>query len=248
MIPGRRSPLARSSGSAPRRVGASRRAGASRRTGPSRGAGASRRTGGPGRAGLLWLRLFLIIVVILLLADVLPAPWALQIGGRFSILGEWDGWGPVTASDGGSYVLFTHLHGGLSNGDYSACNFHGCQALTGTAQLCSAGARTETFGLSGAVHGWLSTDQTLTEVDLTGGSPAPLPPDWVIAFHGSWQGPVLPIVDTDNSFTEVVTKAGGIRRAASTAATGTARGVLRRGSMAGFIRACHDLASGRPPR
>jgi hypothetical protein len=207
---------------------------------------ASRSAGRPPRArALVWLRLILIVVVGVLVLVVVPTPWALHIGGRFSLLGEWDGYGPVQASNGGHYILFTHLRGGPFGGHgYSDCGLTGCDALSGSAQLCTQGGHYYTFSLGGAVHGWLSTNGARTDINLTGGRPKALPGTWVIAFHGTWQGPVLPVADTDNSFTEAFTPAGTIRTAMSRADAGTAHGVLRYGSVAGFDRACYALAAG----
>jgi hypothetical protein len=192
------------------------------------------------RGGLVLLRLLLILVVVALLVAFLPAPWAIDIGGHFSPQGEWDGYGPVRASNGGSYVLFTQLHGGITNGDAAACGIRGCHSLTGSAQLCTTGGQRYTFGLAGTVHAWLSTNGALTDINLTGGVPKALPHGWVVAFHGTWRGPVLPIASS--SFTQVFTPAGAIRTTASTA--GSAAGELRFGSAAAFDRACNTLASG----
>ena len=85
------------------------------------------------RGGPFLLRLLLIVIVVAVLFAFLPAPWAVDIGGHFSAMGEWDGYGPVQASNGGSDILFTHLHGGITNGDAAACTIHGCEALTGSA-------------------------------------------------------------------------------------------------------------------
>jgi hypothetical protein len=68
----------------------------------------------------------------------------------------------------------------------------------------------------------------------------------VVAFHGVWHGAVLPITDTDNSFSEAFTPSGAIRTTSSTVHTGTARGTLRYGSVTSFDRACRALA-GQPP-
>jgi hypothetical protein len=196
------------------------------------------------RGGPFLLRLLLIVIVLALLAAFLPAPWAINIGGHFNALGQWDGYGPVQASNGGSYILFTHLHGGITNGDAAACTIHGCESLTGSAQLCTSGGQRYTFDLSGAVHGWFSTNGAPTDIKLTGGTPKALPHGWVVTFHGTWRGPVLPIADTGKSFTKVFTPAGAIRTAAAPAGAGTAHGELRYGSAAAFAQACNKLATG----
>ncbi|HEV3066304.1 MAG TPA: hypothetical protein VGY50_00580, partial [Streptosporangiaceae bacterium] len=57
-------------------------------------------TQGAPRKRHLGLRLLLIVVVVLLALYVLPTPWAFHMGGRFSALGDWNGYGPVQASNG----------------------------------------------------------------------------------------------------------------------------------------------------
>jgi len=189
----------------------------------------------------------LILIVVLLIGYVLPTPWAFHMGGKFSPLGEWDGYGPVQASNGGHYLLYTQLRGGIVNdhGD-ATCSFTGCDNLVGSAQLCTRGGQRYTFELTGAVHGWYTTNGSKTSLKLTGGTPERLPGGWVVAFHGTWRGAVLPIADTDNSFTEVFTPAGAIRTTTSTKDAGTARGTLRPGSAASFGQACRALAGKTP--
>jgi hypothetical protein len=202
---------------------------------------------GEPRSRHVWLRLFLILIVALLCVYVLPTPWAFHMGGKFSPLGEWDGYGPVQASNGGHYLLYTHLRGGIAN-DHGrpSCSFMGCDTLIGTAQLCTQGGQHYTFDLTGAVHGWYTTNGSKTGIELTGGTPKHLPGGWVVAFHGTWHGPELPIADTDNSFTEVFTPAGVIRTTTSTKDAGTARATLRAGSAGSFNQACRTLAGKSP--
>jgi hypothetical protein len=207
----------------------------------------SRKSASPPRKRYLGLRLLLIVVVVLLALYALPTPWAFHMGGKFSPLGEWDGYGPVEASNGGHYLLYTHLRGGIANNHgRPSCSFTGCDTLIGTAQLCTQGGQHYTFDLTGAVHGWYTTNGSRTNIDLTGGTPKHLPDGWVVAFHGTWHGPELPLADTDNSFTEVFTPAGAIRTTTSSKDAGTARGTLRAGSADAFSQACRDLA-GKPP-
>lgn len=186
------------------------------------------------------------MIGLLLLVTVGLTPWAAHIGGRFTPTLTWDGYGTVQASDGGSYVLFTHLQGGLvRSGTGLACDtFSGCDSLQGSARLCGRGGAVETFRLRGEVHAWWSTDGARTSVDLTGGTPRSLGSGWVVAFSGRWHGPDLVLADHDNSFTEAFTPRGAIRAITSTADAGTAAVTLRYGSSAAFGRACRALASG----
>ncbi len=123
------------------------------------------------------------------------------------------------------------------------CSLTGCDSLTGTAQVCTQGGEHYTFALTGAVHGWYTTNGSKTNLELTGGTPKRLPDGWVVAFHGTWHGAVLPITDSDNSFTEVFTPAGAIRTTTSTKDAGTARGTLRAGSSRNFDQAAHLVGS-----
>jgi len=191
------------------------------------------------------LRLVLIVFVLLFLAEFVPAPWAFHIGSRFTPLGQWDGYGPVQASNGGHYLLFTHLKGGvIAHGGRPGCFFHGgCNTLRGSAQLCTSSGRVYSLSLAGVMHGWLTTDGSLTDLKLSGGSPVPLPDGLVVAFHGIWQGPVLPVASTDGSFTEAFSPAGTVRKTTSARYAGTATGTLRHGSATAFAQACHALAA-----
>ena len=191
----------------------------------------------------LLLRIVLILVIVGLCVYILPTPWAFHMGGKFSPLGEWDGYGPVQASNGGHYLLYTHLRGGIVNDrGHAACSLTGCDSLTGTAQLCTQGGQHYTFELTGGVHGWYTTNGSRTSIDLTGGAPQRLPRGSVVAFHGTWHGAELPVASTNNSFTEVFTPAGAIRTTTSTKDAGTARGTLRAGSADSFAQACRALA------
>ena len=192
------------------------------------------------------LRIVLIAFVVLFLAEFVPAPWAFHIGGRFTPLGQWDGYGPVQASNGGRYLLFTHLQGGVfAHGGRPGCFVHGgCNTLRGSAKLCTQSGRVYSFTLTGKMHGWLTTAGSATSIGLSGGSPAPLPPGLVVAFHGIWHGPALPVASTDGSFTQAFTPAGAVRKANGVAHPGTASGTLRSGSATAFDQACHRLATG----
>jgi hypothetical protein len=151
----------------------------------------------------------------------------------------------VRASNGGRYLLFTHLQGGVvGRADRPSCTIHdSCGTLRGSAQLCTESGRVYSFSLSGKMHGWLTTDNSPTDIDLSGGSPVPLPHGQVVAFHGVWHGAVLPVASTDGSFTAAFTPAGTISKVAAKASAGTASGTLRNGSAAAFDQACHALAA-----
>jgi hypothetical protein len=187
--------------------------------------------------------MLLLTVTAILVVYVGLTPWALHIGGRSTPLEQWDGYGEVQASNGGKYLLFTHLRGGThdDHGRKSCGPIGGCDTLHGTAQLCTAYGVTHTFKLTGNVKAWLSTDGARTRIDLTGGTPTRLQSGWVVAFHGVWMGPALELESPDSSFTEAFTPRGEIRRVTSTADAGTAHVTLKYGTEAEFAAACRDL-------
>jgi hypothetical protein len=184
-----------------------------------------------------------IIVLVVIAIYIVPNPWALHIGGRFTPLETWQGYGTVQASNGGHYVLYLNLRGGVANngeGGHLSCSGRGCDSLFGTGKLCTESGQTYTFEVNGAVHSWWSTDGAVTSVDLTN-SP-PLPDGWVVALHGAWHGPALQLSSPDNSFTEVFTPHGAIRSVTSTADAGTAQTTVRYGTDGDFTAACRRLA------
>jgi hypothetical protein len=204
--------------------------------------GARRRLRPRGRLGCLGL--LVVLVIVLGVTYIVPNPWALHIGGRFTPTESWQGYGAVSASNGGRYELYLNLRGGLLNGGengHASCDGRGCDSLGGTAQLCGTSGKTYTFAVSGAVHSWWATDGAATSVDLTN-SP-PLPDGWVVALHGAWHGPALDLSNPDNSWTEVFTPAGVIRSVTSTADDGTATTTIRYGTQGDFQAACRRLAA-----
>jgi hypothetical protein len=193
------------------------------------------------RGPLGWGSLLVLMVVVLFVVYVGLAPWALHIGGRSTPSREWNGYGQVVASNGGTYLLFTHLEGGVQDPAGRHGGLGRRDTLHGTAQLCTRSGATYTFKLTGSVDGWWSTDGAATRIGLSGGTPTRLPSGWLVALHGIWKGPALELTSPDNSFTTVFTPRGEIRRITSTADAGTARVTLQFGSEAEFAAACNAL-------
>jgi hypothetical protein len=199
------------------------------------------------RRGLGWL--FLLAIVLLFIVQVGLSPWVVHIGGTFTPTMSWSGFGTVTGSNGGRYVLYVDFRAGylLAARELqgSACSGYGCDNVRGTARLCTLSGTTETFALTGAVHTWLQTDRARTDLSFSGGTPRPLPDGWRVALRGTWHDPALTVASPDNSFTEVFTPRGAIRTVTSTADAGTARVTLRPGTASAFSQACRTLAAGR---
>ena len=180
--------------------------------------------------------------------QALLSPWALHLGGRSTLLGQWTGYGTVEASNGGRYVLFVDFTAGWIFGRQSSGSRRGGGAygrsdtLHGTGVLCTESGVTRTFDLSGRVDAWRTTDGAKTWMSLTHGTPERLPSGWDVAWHGVWNGPALELMNPDSSFTEVFTPKGAIRHVTSTADHGTAKVTLQYGSRDDFEAACRALS------
>jgi hypothetical protein len=199
----------------------------------------------PRRRGHQWLRLLGVLIILVAIIYVGLTPWALHIGGRFTPLEEWTGYGPVRGSNGGQYVLLVQLRGGMDlpgsghSGGGNCENSGGCDSISGTARLCTESGADYQFSLGGGVHSWLSTSGARTTLMLDGGKTSlPFP----VYFEGRWDGPVLRVSNTDDAFTQVFTPRGAIRTVTSTADNGSARVSLQYGSVSQYEAACRRLA------
>ena len=117
------------------------------------------------RRGLWLLRGVLALVIAVFVLQVALNPWIFHIGDRFTPLTAWDGYGTVQASNGGHYLLFTHLQAGFF---HAGCSFSGCQMVHGSAQICTERGSTYTLQLQGTVQARWSTDGTRTSLELQG--------------------------------------------------------------------------------
>ncbi len=168
-------------------------------------------------------------------------PWALHMGGRWTPLTTWDGFGPVYASNGGRYLLFAHLWGGVSGGFYRQnCGISGCDMLNGRAELCTRNGHIYDFAIRGNVMGWWTTNGARTRIALTG-TPPTLPPARLVAFTGSWDGGLLRLASDD--FAETFSPAGTYRPITSSVNSGRAGAALQHGTEAQFRQACQALQS-----
>jgi len=198
------------------------------------------------RGRLGWFAFLVLMTIVLAFLYAGLTPWALHIGGRQTWGEVWDGYGALQASNGGRYVLFTHLQGGLLGGSGPSRRGGGLHPRTdnlhGSAELCTTSGATHTFKLTGVVDTFWTTDNAETAIGLTGGVPVRLLGGWVVSLRGRWHGPELELT-ADSSFTEAFTPRGEIRRVTSTADDGTAHVTLQYGSHDAFAAACRALQS-----
>ena len=106
------------------------------------------------RHGFLGL---LVVLLIVILVQVLIAPWAFHIGGSFTPLGNWTGAAQGKAPNGDRYAVQLDLQMYLLN-DHPCSQLGGCDDFHGTMTVCTKAGRYTLQNMSGKVGGWLSTD------------------------------------------------------------------------------------------
>lgn len=119
-------------------------------------------TGHETLGGLDWL-----VVVVLMAAGVLSAfsPWSFFIGGRFTPLTQWTGYGKMHSAMGGEFGLFLRLAHHQS--DDVAGAFRATPNLRGSAIVCTPQGERYEFGLQGSVRdAWLQTEGRATGLRL----------------------------------------------------------------------------------
>ena len=194
------------------------------------------------RGPLGCLALLVILAVLAAAVYILPSPWALHIGGRFTPGRAWHGYGVVSATNGGRYALYVSFSADGPHEDSSSdpyrCSLPVCDSIHGDGKLCTISGTTYPLQLEGDVHAWWSTDGARTAVRLL--APGAHGPTFVALLDGTWHGPELPLTDT-TEWTTALTREGAIREARSTTDAGTARTTLRYGTEDDFNRACRSL-------
>lgn len=115
---------------------------------------------GRGRLGCLGALFFGVAVVILLMLALYP--WAFQIGGRFTPLSIWTGYGRLHSASGANSALYVRLWFHMPRGARGS-------NLRGSAMLCTPQGRTYSYDLSGQVlKAWQSTEGKTTVLYLAG--------------------------------------------------------------------------------
>jgi hypothetical protein len=145
-------------------------------------------------------KLFALCVVVFYGVVGLTSPWAFHIGGRWTPLLYWSGYGTLTTKDR-TYPLYVFLYPSSS---FSRLHLDGLQptgGLQGTASLCTSSAVVEALKVSGTIFGgWRSTDDALIEFRVL---------EFLIIhvgqkqgyfdLYGRWRGPELVMDDRGQS-------------------------------------------------
>ena len=114
------------------------------------------------------------------------SPWNFYIGGKFTPLTSWEGYGKLHSSTGAEYGLFLHL------GPYP--RRHSRTNLKGFAVLCTPQGVTYNYGLDGRIHDvWMFTEGKQTSLWLR--TPKGEKPVRNFELRGKWQSGALVLSD-----------------------------------------------------
>lgn len=130
--------------------------------------------------GLDWL-----VVTVLMAAGVLSAfsPWSFFIGGRFTPLAQWTGFGKLHSAVGGDYGLFLRL--AHRQTDDLTSGLKAKSSLHGSAILCTPQGEKVEYRLEGMVRdAWLQTEGQSTKLVLTTGHESEA---GKLNLHGVWR-------------------------------------------------------------
>lgn len=99
-----------------------------------------------------------LVVVLLITAGVLSvySPWVFFIGGRFTPLAQWTGYGKLHSSAGGDYGIYLYLSQHQSEQVDTA--FGAKPNLKGSAILCTPQGAKYEYRVEGRVDAWLHTE------------------------------------------------------------------------------------------
>lgn len=155
------------------------------------GAGRNNSQSGRVRLGCLGSLLLGLVVVVLVTAAL--DPWAFNIGGRFTPLNVWTGYGRLHSSAGATYGLYVRLMLTPNRG-------HGIgprNNLRGSALLCTPQGITYPYDLHGNIkNAWSSTEGK--ETGLYFGTPNGEKPNRSFDLYGVWRNGELVLDDKGN--------------------------------------------------
>jgi len=167
----------------------------------------------------------------------LTNPWAFHIGGRWTLLLFWHGYGRLLAKSGAEYPLYLRFFPSYDTG-VSTLNREELRptgALRGSAALCTAPGVTQPLQVTGTVYSaWQTTEGSVMEFSLLEEKHLDVAHETgVLDLVGSWRGPELAV--------EVPSDTGGSSGSGLQLAGATA--TLNWGSYAEFESACASARS-----
>jgi hypothetical protein len=163
------------------------------------------------------------------LVAAITSPWAFHIGGRFTPLLYWSGYGKL-ATKNGTYPLYISF---FPSSSFSRLQLDGLRptgGVRGTATLCTAPGITQALHISGTIYGgWKSTENSLMDMRLLETRYIDLGQHrGYFDLYGRWNGPDL-VMDDGNAWASVFKSGLKIEHASVT---------LRWGSYKDFMAMC----------
>lgn len=132
-------------------------------------------------------------VVVLYGVLAITAPWSFHIGGRWTPLATWNGYGQLVTEGGIAYPLYVSF---FPSSHFSQLHREGLRptgGLQGSGWICTSPGTTERLTLSGTIYGgWRSTDGSLMTFRLVEARIFDTGQDrGFFDLAGRWQGPKL---------------------------------------------------------
>src|SRR5262245_33468031 len=174
-------------------------------------------------------KLFVLCVIVLYGAVGVTSPWAFHIGGRWTPLLYWSGYGKLVTKTG-TYPLYVAFY---PSAHFSRLHLDGLRptgGLQGTGSLCTSPGPVEALKLSGTVYGgWSSTNDAVMEFRLLEIRVIDVGQrQGYFDLYGRWRGTVL-VMDDRNRANGLFGSGLKVEHASIT---------LNRGSFSDFKAAC----------
>jgi hypothetical protein len=156
------------------------------------------------------------VILLLVIVQVIVAPWAFHIGGKFTPLGNWTGAAQGKAPSGDRYAVQIQLEFNTLQ-DRACSQTGGCDDFHGTLLFCTKAGQYKITNMSGQLHGWLSTEGRTMNVDFQPDRKDSQQVQQVLGvFRGTWHGDVYQA--TDGGYLERDFGSNGVPRTVVTTA------------------------------
>ncbi len=141
-----------------------------------------------------------VCVIVVYAVVAVTSPWAFHIGGRWTPLLYWSGYGKLTTKNG-SFPLYVIFY---PSPHFSKLHLDGLRptgGLRGTAHLCTSAGVVEPLKLSGTIYGgWSSTNEALMAFRLLEFRIVNMgQQQGYFDLYGRWSGPELMMTDRHRS-------------------------------------------------
>ena len=154
-----------------------------------------------GRAGCLagLLRLIVLCALVLYILAGVTSPWAFHIGGRWTPLLYWSGYGKLATSSG-TYPLYVIFYPSARFSRLPLDGLRPSGGLQGTGTLCVSPGKLETLKLGGTIYGgWSSTNDALLQFRLLEIRYFGIGQQGYFDLYGRWHGSELVMDDRNRA-------------------------------------------------